>query len=195
VNFGKQHGVLENLFADRFDTSTGQWRSGIFHDSSPPTEEEIFEAMEDILSVEQDTVTGLVTIVVKASTPHLAQEWARSIVVGVNEQLRWQDIEDAGRAIEYLHKQIALTSVAELREVFYRLIEDRTRMVMLANISAEYALKTVDAPSLPDRAAEPRRVLMAILAAVCCALIVLIWVFIRFAIRPFAFSNAPTQSV
>ena len=55
-----------------------------------------------------------------------------------------QDVAEAEQAITYLNKQIENTSLAELRNVFFRLIEEQTKTIMLANVSQEYLLKTLD---------------------------------------------------
>ncbi len=80
--------------------------------------------------------------------------------------MRVAEVKESERSIEHLKRQIAGTEVAELRQVFYGIISERTKNALLANVSDEFALRTVDPPSLPDRPARPRRLLVAALAAV-----------------------------
>ena len=67
-------------------------------------------------------------------------------------------------AIKYLNDQIKNTSLAELQNVFFSLIEEQTKTVMLAKVTDEYLLKTLDPAVAPELEAEPERILIVILA-------------------------------
>ena len=79
---------------------------------------------------------------------------------------RRKDTDEARRTIGYLQEQIGSTPVNEMQAIFYRLIEEQTKTLMLSRVRDEYALKIVDPPLVPDRPAFPNRVLLAALAAI-----------------------------
>jgi LPS O-antigen subunit length determinant protein (WzzB/FepE family) len=76
-----------------------------------------------------------------------------------------QDVAEAEQAIEYLQKQIERTSLADLHSVFFRLIEEQTKTVMLASASKEYLLKTIDPAVAPEKKSKPNRSLIVVLSA------------------------------
>jgi len=68
-----------------------------------------------------------------------------------------------------------------LRNVFFSLIEEQTKTVMLAKVTDEYLLKTLDPAVAPEMKSRPKRSLMVVLATllggVLGAVIQLIWPF------------------
>ena len=186
VDFANRHGLVPRLFPWRYDEAKQQWKSEIWPiRKGQPSEEEIFEAMGGIVEVVQDPLTGLVTLSLFDRTPDSAKQLAADYVHELNEHMRVTEVKESQRSIEDLKRQIASTEVAELRQVFYGIISERTKNALLANVSDEFALRTVDPPSLSDRPARPRRLLVAALAAVLGVILFSGWILVRFALRPF----------
>ena len=65
--------------------------------------------------------------------------------------MRARKLEQVNRNIEYLAVQIEKTAIADMREVFYQLIEEQTKSKMLAEASPEYAFVTVSKAMVPKR--------------------------------------------
>ncbi|MFZ2508523.1 MAG: Wzz/FepE/Etk N-terminal domain-containing protein, partial [Steroidobacteraceae bacterium] len=148
VNFARRHELLVMLFPGRYDDSTDQWRARHWlFGGGEPTDDEIIEEMTDTVDIAPDSLTGLITVSVLSRTPQLAQQWAQALISDINEHLRLTDVAESERSIEYLKRQIDSTTVAELRQVLFRLIEEHTKKAMLAHVSTEFALRTVDPPS------------------------------------------------
>ena len=186
VEFANRHGLVPRLFPWRYDEAKQQWKSEIWLlRKGPPSEDEIFEAMGSIVKVAQDPLTGLVNLSFLDQAPDRARSLAADFVRELNERMRVAEVKESERSIEHLRRQIAGTEVAELRQVFYGIISERTKNALLANVSDEFALRTVDPPSLPDRPARPRRLLVAALAAVLGVILVSGWILVRFALRPY----------
>ena len=186
VDFANRHGLVPRLFPWRYDEAKQQWKGEIWPlRKGPPSEDEIFEAMGSIVEVVQDPLTGLVTLSFFDGAPDGAKSLATAFVHELNEHMRVTEVKESERSIEHLRRQIAGTEVAELRQVFYGIISERTKNALLANVSDEFALRTVDPPSLSDRAARPRRLLVAALAAVLGAILFSGWILVRFALRPY----------
>jgi hypothetical protein len=186
VDFATRHGLVPRLFPWRYDESTQQWKAAIWPlRRGTPSADEIFNAMEGVVDVVQDPLTGLVTLSMLDRSPELANSLAADLIREVNERMRLIEVKEAERSIGHLKRQIAGTEVAELRQVFYGLIAERTKSALLANVSDEFALRTVDPPSHPDRPAKPRRVLVAVLAAVLGVILYSVWILLRFALRPY----------
>ena len=118
----------------------------------------------DILAVSQDKKSGLVKVSVEYYSPTIAKKWVDWLIDDLNAVIMQQDVAEAEQAIDYLKKQIDNTSLADLQNVFFRLIEEQTKTVMLARVSSAYWLKTLDPAVVPELKAKPKRLLIVILA-------------------------------
>jgi uncharacterized protein involved in exopolysaccharide biosynthesis len=113
------------------------------------------------------------------------------LIKDLNEKIRRRDISESENAIDYLKKQVGMTTVTALQEVYYRLIEERLKSSVLARVSAEYAVRVVDPPSLTADPSKPKRFLLAILAGIAAAFAVIFVILIRFAVRPRSVATDP----
>lgn len=129
-----------------------------------PSSQEAYEAFMDILSVNRNTKTGFVTVTVQHYSPNLARQWTDWLIDDLNANVMQQDVREAEYAIEYLNKQIENTALAGLQSIFFRLIEEQTKTVMLAKMSSEYLLKTLDPAVAPERKFKPKRFLIVLFA-------------------------------
>ncbi|NVK49915.1 MAG: LPS O-antigen length regulator [Cyclobacteriaceae bacterium] len=148
-----------------YNQATGEWtvEGG---ESLKPTSWELFEEFEDILRVSQDTQTGLVKISIEHHSPEVAKLWVDLLVESINNHMRSLDIQDSKKNIEYLNEQIEKTSIAEMQKIFYQLIEEQTKTLMLAHATQEYVLKTISPAKIPEEKSFPSYILIALGAAV-----------------------------
>jgi uncharacterized protein involved in exopolysaccharide biosynthesis len=136
-----------------FDSSTG----------NGPSMQYAYQEFTEMLSVTQDKVTGFVTIAFEHRSPVVAMQWVNWLIKDLNETMMRQDVQEAEQAIAYLSEQIENTSLAGLKSVFYNLIEEQTKTVLLAKVSEEYLFKTVDPAVVPEWPTKPRRLLIIVL--------------------------------
>ncbi len=153
--------------ADIYDVATGSW----VRDATPPRKpipsaQEAHKEFMKILSVSRDKNSGFVTVAIEFYSPNLAKQWVEWLIADLNAFIMQQDVSEAEQAIEYLNQQVASTSLAELQNVFFRLIEEQTKTVMLAKVSNEYLFKTLDPAVAPELKSGPKRALIVILAAI-----------------------------
>jgi len=166
--------------SDLYNVGSGQW----VRDVSPPTpvvpsSQEAYKAFSDLLSVGLDKKTGLISVAVEHYSPIIARQWVDWLIEDVNLTLMQQDVAEAERAIRYLNKQIEHTSLAGLQNVFFNLIEEQTKVVMLASLSPEYVFKTLDPAVVPEKKAKPRRSIIAIAGTMFGGIIALVFVLFR----------------
>jgi uncharacterized protein involved in exopolysaccharide biosynthesis len=151
---------------DDYDTSENKWvRSVRPPKKTIPSLLEAYEEFMERLQVVRDKKDGFVTVSFTHHSPSLASQWVEWLVADVNSIVMRQDVLEAEQAIEYLNKQVAETSLAEMRTVFFRLIEEQMKTVLLAEVSKEYVLKTVDPAVAPEKKTSPRRTLIVLLSA------------------------------
>ena len=165
--------------SDDFDIGSGRW----IRDVRPPKKtipsmQEASDELFEILSVSQDKDTGFVTVAVRHYSPHVAKQWVDWLIDDLNSTIMRQDVSEAEQAIAYLHEQISSTSLAELQTVFFSLIEDQMKTVMLAKVSNEYLLKTLDPAVAPEEKAGPRRGLFVVLSMMLGGFLGLVIVFV-----------------
>lgn len=154
-----------SIDADLYDVDAKKWvRSVRAPKTAIPSNQESYRKFRsEVLSVSQDRNTGFVKIAVNHYSPEIAKQWVDWLVADINHAVMRQDVLEAQQAITYLEEQIGSTSLSELQNVFFRLIEEQTKTVMLAKVSPEYIFRTIDPAVIPEIKSRPNRKLIAIL--------------------------------
>jgi LPS O-antigen subunit length determinant protein (WzzB/FepE family) len=67
-----------------------------------------------------------------------------------------------------------------MQTVFYQLIEEQTKTIMLAEVSKEYVLRTIDPANAPDDKAKPKRALIVVLGAMLGGMLSVLIVLVRY---------------
>lgn len=164
--------------SDDYDVAAGKWiRKARFPKQVIPSMQEAYEKFtEDVLTVTQNSKTKYVTITVEHYSPEVARQWTEWLVEDINETIMRKDVREAEQAIGYLNEQLKATSLAELRNVFSRLIEEQTKTIMLASVTDEYLFKTVDPPVAPEEKTRPKRSIIVLLGAFLSGLVAVLLV-------------------
>ena len=132
-------------------------------ETAEPSSWDLFEKIKDRISISQDKTTGLINISIEHYSPTVAKQWTDKLVAAINAHLQKQDREEAEKSIAYLKEQINKTTVAEMQTVFYQLIEEQTKTLMLAEVSDEYVFKTLSEAKVAEEKSKPKRALICIL--------------------------------
>jgi uncharacterized protein involved in exopolysaccharide biosynthesis len=149
-----------------------------------PSSWTVFEKFsKKVLSVTQDKKTGLVTLAVEWRDPILAAQWANRLVVKLNLELRQRAVEEGEKSIVFLEQQIEQTSIADLRSVLFKLIEEHIKSITLAKVNDEYALKVIDPAVPPEKTTKPKRILIVMLGFTLGWGLSILLVFVRRAFR------------
>lgn len=151
--------------SELYNPETKQWVREVEPPKQPePTSWEYVEVFRnEVLLVDRDPETGLVTVSVNHQSPEIAQQWAEWLVTDVNNHMRERDIEEAQRSLEYLDSELEKTSLSNMQQVFYQLIEKQTQTIMLANVRPEYIFQVLDPAVVPEQKAKPSRALICII--------------------------------
>ena len=163
-----------------YDLATDRWA----RDARPPRKatpslQEAHKVFMEILSVSQDKQSGFVSIAVEHYSPTVAKQWVDWLVGDINFSIMQRDVAEAEQAIAYLNEQIESTSLADLQNVFFKLIEEQTKIVMLAKVSPEYMLRTLDPAVIPEIKSQPDRALICILWTLLGGILSVLGVLIR----------------
>ncbi|KZZ77006.1 hypothetical protein A3766_12405 [Oleiphilus sp. HI0132] len=166
---------------DVFDESSDKWvREVDSGQSSAPTSWELFKRFKERISIRKDDSTGLIQLSIEFYSPYLAKEWVGLLVEAINKHIKQQDRLEALRSIEYLTRKVSETAVSDMQSVFYQLIEEQTKTLMLAEVSEEYVLKTVSEAKVAEEKSKPKRALIVILSAMLGGMFATAIVLLRF---------------
>jgi capsular polysaccharide biosynthesis protein len=149
-----------------YDTENSVWRQDIDSESGKTLEPSswlLYKAIKDRISISKDPVTGLIILEVEHFSPYVAKKWADLLVLAINKHMQLKDREDAIKSINYLNDKVRHTDVSEMLAIFYQLIEEQTKTLMLAEVSDEYVFKTLSMAKVPEEKFKPKRALMVIL--------------------------------
>ena len=151
---------------DVYDAELKKWfvedESGAI---GPPSSWQLFEAFSQMLSVSEDKKSGLVSVSIEYYSPQIAKQWVDLYVQSVNRFMQQRQVDKVTRNINYLQEQIEKTSIAEMQEVFYTIIEEQTKNKMLAEASPDYVFVAVGPSMVPEQKSQPKRALIFILGA------------------------------
>ena len=143
-----------------YSISENKWtRKTNFPRTSKPSRSEAHEKFMEIISIVQDKKTGYITISLESVSPYLAREWLAWLIQDVNTFIADLNIKESSESIKYLKEQVNNTQYSELRIMFYELIQEYTKSLMLAKVNKEYALSTIDPPSFEEEHISPKKLI------------------------------------
>ena len=157
--------LLPVLFEDLWDVEKKAWI--VESEDDEPTEQKAIESFKGILSVDEDKKSSLITLSISWRDPVIAAQWANDLVKQLNEQLREQAIQDSKKRVGYLEQELAKTTLKDMREVLYSLLESEKQKAMLANVNEDFALEVIDPAVAPEVREKPKRKLIVALGGVC----------------------------
>ncbi|GIU38568.1 Wzz/FepE/Etk N-terminal domain-containing protein [Shewanella schlegeliana] len=193
--FIQNHNILPDLMAgERWDMTTNmvvyddeiyipKTKSWVREVKAPfkpePSMQEAYKEFSEVFKVNFSKDTGMVTISIEHLSPSIAQQWVTWLIEDINKVMKERDVAEAIRSSEFLNKQIALTNVADIRSILYKLIEEQAKTIMFAEVRDEYVFKTIDPALIPEKKVGPKRALICILGTFFGALCAIGIVFIR----------------
>ncbi|RUO76945.1 Wzz/FepE/Etk N-terminal domain-containing protein [Idiomarina seosinensis] len=178
TDFVKKYKILPELMAveswspssgltyntEVYNPETNEWVREVEPPKQPkPTSWEYVKTFRELMSVTSDQETGLVNVSINHQSPEVAKQWVEWLVTDVNNHMRNRDIKEAQRSLEYLNNELQDTSLSNMQQVFYQLIEKQTQTIMLANVRPEYIFQVLDPAVVPEQKAKPSRALICII--------------------------------
>jgi uncharacterized protein involved in exopolysaccharide biosynthesis len=180
--FIQQNDLLHILFMKKWDAAASRWK-----DSRPSKQPDVRDGIklfqDQILTVQDDKKTGLVTLSVEWTDPVLASEWANQLIERTNERMRDRAIAEAESNVTYLQSQLTSTTQATLQQAVSRLLENELQKAMLARGNKEFAFRVIDRPDIPRRRSRPNRPLTVALGFLAGGILGVLIVFVRGAFK------------
>ncbi|MBE4243280.1 LPS O-antigen length regulator [Vibrio parahaemolyticus] len=199
-NFVNNHDLLVPLMAvdnwdlvsndliineDIYDQDADKWlRDPIGLRGAKPTNQEAYEVFKkDVFSVNQDKDSGLYTISVSHYSPYIARQWVNWLIEDINKVMRERTIAETSKNLAYLNTQLQKTAVADMQSTFYKLIEEQTKSLMLAEVQEEFVFKVIDPAVVPELKSGPQRALICILGTLVGVMFGVVLILGRFLIN------------
>ena len=129
-----------------YDTKTEKWKPEFFGPSGKPTNRQLYDAFNRRLTIFKDLETRFVTLGFKSLSPKISKEILEGIIFEVNNNLRFKDIEYAKSSISYVESQLGKALTIDLKNIFYQMIAEQTKTIMLARGQDDYIFKVIDPP-------------------------------------------------
>jgi uncharacterized protein involved in exopolysaccharide biosynthesis len=157
--------LLPVLFEDLWDAAKNAWI--LESDQDEPSPNDGYSALGNAITIDEDKKSGLITLSISWRDPEIAAQWANDLVKQLNEQLREQAIQDSKKRVGYLEQELAKTTLKDMRDVLYNLLESEKQKAMLANVNEDFALEVIDPAVAPEVREKPKRKLIVALGGVC----------------------------
>ncbi len=163
--FIQQEKLMPILFEEQWDENSKSWK--VEDEDDTPTLWDAYKKFDqDVRSVSSDKKTGMYTLAIEWSDPELAADLANKLVKKINTHQKQAAIIEAQRSIAYLENQLTETSIVEMQQAIYRLIEAQTKNIMLANVRDEFVFKVIDPAVVPEEKIKPKKKLIAVLGVI-----------------------------
>jgi len=148
-----------------YDVETETWlvKNDNTDEMGPPSSWKLFKSFSERLAVSEDKKSGLVSVSIEYYSPQISKQWLDMYVAAINAHMQQRQMAKVANNINYLEAQIKKTSSAEMREVFYTIIEEQMKNKMLAEASPDYVFVTVRPSMVPEVKSQPQRIITCIL--------------------------------
>lgn len=160
----RDNNLLPILFEKRWDAEKQQFKPDM-RGKVPTLWDGNKKFNKRIRNIVEEKKTGLVRLSISWTDPVLAAQWANDMVKMTNQMLRQRAIDLSTRNINYLNEQLEKTSMVELRQSIFRLIEAEVKNVMVAQGNEQFAFKIVDPAVVPQEKDKPRKSLYLLIGA------------------------------
>lgn len=140
-----------------YDLAKKAWRI------KKPGSQAAYSAFMGKFSSSKDKSSGLITLSITSQSPVLAQQWVTWLVEDLNGSIRDREVEEAKRAVAFLEEELKSTVAMDMRAMFFRLIQQQTETIMLANVKKDYLFRIVDPAIIPEIKSSPSRSVICIL--------------------------------
>lgn len=174
-DFIKDFGLKQELFSADWDDRSKAWRN------EQPSMNDAIARFAAVRNVRRIPRGNLVSVRVRWKDPERAADWANQLVSRLNERVRQDAISEARSSIDFLDKEQSETSVIEVRQGIYRMMESQIQTIVYANVNPEFAFRVIDPAVASDEEdyVTPNRLLYALAGSLAGLFASLFFVFVR----------------
>lgn len=198
TEFVEKHEILPEIMAVKewspeqgivFDEEIYNSQQGVWlgqpnpqSEGRPTSWEYVNQIKNNLLKVTREQESGLIRLSINHPSPVFAKKLVDLLVVDINNEMRKRDVSEAKSSLAFLNDELEQTSLKNMQQVFFELVEKQTQTIMLANIRPEYIFQTIDPAIVPEQKVKPKRPLIVIVATILGSILGAFFVLIRSAI-------------
>ncbi|MAR89401.1 MAG: hypothetical protein CML06_00760 [Pseudomonadales bacterium] len=147
---------------DTLNNSTSRWNGGINQEQHAFSDWVLHKSLIDKLIIVENEETGSFKIGFELFSPIDAKNWTTWLIDDLNNEVRQRDINQATTNINYLKEQIQKTAISEMKPIFYQIIAEQSKTMMLAEARKDYIFSIVDPMVVPEKKSKPKRFLIIV---------------------------------
>ncbi len=166
--------IDENIY----DSQKKQWISRD-NSSGKPSLQKAYKKFEDIFDVYEDKLTGFISVSVEHYSPNIAKSWVDLIVYSINESMRQADINKSEKSLNFLIDKLNISNQVTMNNVFSNLIEEQTKIRMLADIAEDYVFVTIDPAIASETRERPKRTIIVVSSSLIAGFMISLYILIR----------------
>lgn len=140
-----------------YDSENNKWIKNI------PTSFKLFENLRGRIGVIKNVETKMITVSMDHYSPSVAKELLELYIKAINDHMRLRKLTESNMNIEFLGAQLNKTSIKEMKDILFTIIETETKNIMLAKARPEYAFSTVSKAMVAEEKFKPKRSRIVIL--------------------------------
>lgn len=122
-----------------------------------------YDLFKDLISINIDKETDIITFNIEWRNPILASKWANRLLERLNESMRARTILQSQERVIYLQKEIDSTKIANVKNILFNMMENELKTSMLANVQKDYSFTIIDSAYPSARPFRPRKVVILVL--------------------------------
>lgn len=168
----------EHLVYDEslYDVETNSWMPNV----EIPSKLDALDVLNESVTITEDRGTGVITISLKSYSPLLSKDLVEKMISDLNAEMRRRDVKEAEKSLQFLDEKLVTSSYKELRQSLFEMMEEQSKVLMLAEAREEYIFRTLDPAIVPEEKSGPSRALVCVVGTLIGALISLIIVLLNF---------------
>ena len=165
---------------DIYDEESNQWLLEDEHNQlTEPTSWELYQRFLAMLTITADDANGLITLSVDYYSPHIAKELVDLYFKSINKHMQNRKLDKVNTNIEYLQAQIEKTSLTEMHEVFYTIIEEQLKVKMISEATPEHTFVVVSPSMVAEMKSSPMRVVFVLIGIMMGLALAILIIFTR----------------
>tara|TARA_B100000900_G_C20551048_1_gene704755 strand:- start:495 stop:1418 length:924 start_codon:yes stop_codon:yes gene_type:complete len=162
-----------------YDESIYKIDSNTWVDQQMPSVQDSFETFKKHIRLNEDKLTGFISLSVKHQSPYIAKQWLDLIIDEVNAFYRQKDKSESEKAVNYLNQQISMTGLSEVKQVLAQLQKEEIKKLTLIEANKYYVFEYIDPAAVMEKKSEPRRSVICIIFALLGGMLSVLTVLMR----------------
>lgn len=134
--------------------------------SVAPSDEELVKRFREILVVNKDKSTDFVKVSIETFASESSRRWLALLILEINSELKTRALAEHSQTLSQIESELNKSQISEVRTLLFQLADEKRKEIVIAEITPNYALTTIDAPTLPEKKSGPFRALIVLFALI-----------------------------